>query len=274
MAMTEPTVEPFDVLGAGAGGPLSPPTAWIQGSGYLSYGGAIVIGTPPGGPKGPGTINLSDVFINGQAFDFSTVLPIAGGTMTGPLIQAADPVNPLGSATKQYADKMVPLAGGVMTGLLTLSGAPTAGGHATTKTYVDNAVAGAGAGTFVPLAGGVMTGLLTLSGAPTATGHATTKTYVDAADTARLQLAGGTMTGFLVLNANPTNVLGATPKQYVDGRTPITTDAPADNNYYSRVNNAWQINPGGIAIPDAPNDGTTYGRNSTAWTNTFDAGTF
>jgi hypothetical protein len=31
-------------------------------------------------------------------------LPLAGGTMTGPLIQAADPVQPLGSATKQYVD--------------------------------------------------------------------------------------------------------------------------------------------------------------------------
>jgi hypothetical protein len=31
-------------------------------------------------------------------------LPLAGGTMTGPLIQAADPVAALGTATKQYVD--------------------------------------------------------------------------------------------------------------------------------------------------------------------------
>jgi hypothetical protein len=31
-------------------------------------------------------------------------LPLSGGTLTGPLIQAADPVQPLGSATKQYVD--------------------------------------------------------------------------------------------------------------------------------------------------------------------------
>jgi hypothetical protein len=31
-------------------------------------------------------------------------LPLTGGTLTGPLIQAADPVQPLGSATKQYVD--------------------------------------------------------------------------------------------------------------------------------------------------------------------------
>jgi hypothetical protein len=34
----------------------------------------------------------------------SGYLPIGGGTLTGPLIQAADPVNALGSATKQYVD--------------------------------------------------------------------------------------------------------------------------------------------------------------------------
>jgi hypothetical protein len=41
------------------------------------------------------------------------------------------------AATKAYADTMVPLAGGTMTGALTLSGAPTVGLHAATKTYVD-----------------------------------------------------------------------------------------------------------------------------------------
>ena len=35
---------------------------------------------------------------------WATVLPIAGGTLTGPLILAADPTNVLGAVTKQYAD--------------------------------------------------------------------------------------------------------------------------------------------------------------------------
>jgi Chaperone of endosialidase len=35
---------------------------------------------------------------------WTNVLRLTGGTLTGPLIQAADPVNPLGTVTKQYAD--------------------------------------------------------------------------------------------------------------------------------------------------------------------------
>jgi hypothetical protein len=34
----------------------------------------------------------------------TTFLPLTGGTLTGPLIQAANPVNALGTATKQYVD--------------------------------------------------------------------------------------------------------------------------------------------------------------------------
>lgn len=46
----------------------------------------------------------------------------SGDTMTGALILAADPVTALGAATKQYSDLKLPLAGGTMTGPLTLSG--------------------------------------------------------------------------------------------------------------------------------------------------------
>ena len=58
-------------------------------------------------------------------------LPIAGGTLTGALVLAADPGAALGAATKQYVDGKVsaapylPLAGGTLTGLVTLSGPPT-----------------------------------------------------------------------------------------------------------------------------------------------------
>lgn len=65
-----------------------------------------------------------------------------------PLILAADPIVPLGAATKQYADKMLPLAGGTLTGLLnaqaasfagpvTLAANPTAPLQPATKQYVD-----------------------------------------------------------------------------------------------------------------------------------------
>ena len=56
-------------------------------------------------------------------------LPIAGGTLTGPLLLAADPSAALGAATKQYVDTKaglyLPLAGGTLTGALTLVGAPS-----------------------------------------------------------------------------------------------------------------------------------------------------
>jgi phage-related tail fiber protein len=52
--------------------------------------------------------------INGVAFDGtanitvadSTKLPLAGGTLTGPLILSADPVNALDATTKQYVDNL------------------------------------------------------------------------------------------------------------------------------------------------------------------------
>jgi Chaperone of endosialidase len=48
-------------------------------------------------------------------------LPLAGGTLTGALLLAADPTVALGAATKQYADKMLPLAGGTLSGPLVVT---------------------------------------------------------------------------------------------------------------------------------------------------------
>jgi hypothetical protein len=78
----------------------------------------------------------------------TSLVPLGGGTMTGPLILNANPGANLGAATKQYVDSgvnsvgnfaatMVPLAGGTMTGLLILSAPPTANLGAATKSYVD-----------------------------------------------------------------------------------------------------------------------------------------
>jgi Chaperone of endosialidase len=58
-------------------------------------------------------------------------VPLAGGTMTGPLILSADPLGALGAATKQYVDNTVgggflPITGGTVTGALTVQGAFTA----------------------------------------------------------------------------------------------------------------------------------------------------
>jgi hypothetical protein len=253
-SMTEPIAEPFDaVLGSGAGGPLSAPTPWIQYSGYLNYGGGIVVGAPTGGNQGNGTVNAQSFYINGTLVNLNNYLLLAGGTLTGPLILAADPTTALGAVTKQYSDTKVPLVGGTMTGPLILNANPAVALGAAPKQYVDSSVAN-----YVPLAGGTMTGLLVLSANPAVALGAATKQYVDSAVTTingtfanYLPLAGGTMTGFITLSADPTANLQAATKQYVDNKT-----------------------AGYIGIPDAPSDGSTYGRNNAAWTNVLDAGTF
>lgn len=280
--MTE--VSQFDaILGTGAGGPLAPPTAWNVYGTYVQYGGGVVVGSPTGGATGPGTINCADLFINGAAFDPGTVIMKTGGTLTGPLIQAADPVAALGSATKQYVDAakasagigiFLPLAGGTLTGPLLQAADPVAPLGSATKQYVDAAKASAGVGTFVPLAGATMTGFLVLNADPTTASQAATKNYVDNRITtvtgAYLLLAGGTMTGLLTLSGAPTAALHAATKAYVDSHTFV--DAPSDSQYYSRLNGAWAVPPGGLT--DAPSDGSTYGRLNATWSNVLDAGTF
>lgn len=57
----------------------------------------------------------------------SNYLPLIGGTMTGPIVLATDPVNPLEASTKQYVDDSIaaapylPLAGGTLTGQATFT---------------------------------------------------------------------------------------------------------------------------------------------------------
>ena len=103
---------------------------------------------------------------------WTPVLALAGGTMAGSLILAADPQQPLEAASKRYADTKLALAGGTLTGLLTLSGPPTATLHASTKAYAD---------TKLPLAGGTLVGPLTLQADPSQPLQSATKQYVDAA---------------------------------------------------------------------------------------------
>jgi hypothetical protein len=174
-------------------------------------------------------------------------VPLAGGTMTGPLILSGPPVATAGAVTKAYADAItssaaatyVPLAGGAMTGLLTLSGPPTAPLGAVTKAYADAIATSAGGA--VPITGGTMTGLLILSGPPTAALGAATKGYVDTAPNKLITLSGdisgsgtatiaallpnvnanvGTFQG-LTINAKG-QVTSATSVAYLTGNQPIT----------------------------------------------------
>lgn len=129
-----------------------------------------------------GAFNASQWTLIGSVNDLGgPYLPVAGGTLTGPLVLQADPSANLGAATKQYVDNKVvtggaiylPLAGGTLTGPLVLSGLPTVPNQAANKAYVDNT------GLWVPVVGGTMTGPLVLPADPTLPLQASTKAYVD-----------------------------------------------------------------------------------------------
>lgn len=101
---------------------------------------------------------------------------VAGDTMTGDLVLAADPDEDFEAATKHYVDNMtgagsaialkVSKSGDTMTGDLVLPQDPDQPLKASTKQYVDNTVSGASA-LCLPRAGGTLTGNLTLSGSTT-----------------------------------------------------------------------------------------------------------
>jgi hypothetical protein len=115
----------------GGGGPLPAHSPWQILSGYLCYPyGGIVVGAPPGGNKGLGTIHAQEVWANGLKLDMGGFLPVTGGTMTGALLLYGPPANALEAASKSYVDSTLsglssaylPLAGGIMSGPLTFNG--------------------------------------------------------------------------------------------------------------------------------------------------------
>jgi hypothetical protein len=57
---------PTNVYGLLFGGPLPASNPWINQGPYIQYGGGEVVGTPTGLGMGPGTINCSGYFLNGQ----------------------------------------------------------------------------------------------------------------------------------------------------------------------------------------------------------------
>ena len=92
----------------------------------------------PVGPVGPGVPEApADGVTYGRqnGTTWTGVLPLTGGTLTGPLLLAADPAVALGAATKQYVDghaplggPYLPLAGGTLTGPTTMTGGFTISG--------------------------------------------------------------------------------------------------------------------------------------------------
>lgn len=152
--------------------------------------------------------------------DFAaTTLPLAGGTMTGPLTLASSPMTSLQAASKAYVDSQVatalPKSGGTLIGALILASDPTVSSQASTKNYVDAQTANS-----LPKAGGTLSGSLTLAADPTAAFQAATKEYVDT----RVFRSGDTLTGPLILAASPISTLQAATKGYTD--TQIATALP------------------------------------------------
>lgn len=110
--------------GGGGSGPGGVPEAPADGTLYGRQDGAWLHAVD--------TAEL-DAAINTAPF-----LLIAGGSLTGPLLLAADPTQALGAATKQYADNnFLKLAGGTLTGPLILAADPTTALGAATKQYID-----------------------------------------------------------------------------------------------------------------------------------------
>lgn len=87
----------------------------------------------PTGPQGAPGVGFVEAPMDGGSYGrrnagWAGVLPLAGGTLTGPLVLAADPAVPLGAATRQFVQAQVaagaflPIAGGTVTGTTTFSG--------------------------------------------------------------------------------------------------------------------------------------------------------
>jgi hypothetical protein len=82
-----------------------------------------------------------------------------------PINLPADPTAAMHAATKQYVDKMLPLAGGTMTGPIVLPADPTANLQAATKQYVDARIAASGVSSFNTRTGAVTLSTADLTGA-------------------------------------------------------------------------------------------------------------
>jgi hypothetical protein len=67
-------------------------------------------------PNGPGAFNAANWSQAFTAANAANYLLLAGGTMSGPIVLAADPAAPMQAVTKQYSDLKAPLVSPVFTG--------------------------------------------------------------------------------------------------------------------------------------------------------------
>ena len=147
----------------------------------------------------------------------STLLPKTGGSLSGMLTLNADPTADLQAATKEYVDTRILRSGDTLTGALSLASSPSFPLQAATKGYTDAQIA-----TALPIAGGTLTGTLSLAADPILSLQAATKRYVDSQVATSLPLSGGAIIGPLTLGATPVAAMQAAPKQYVDGQVAMS----------------------------------------------------
>jgi hypothetical protein len=140
-----------------------PTTSWVNQAVSAAIG---AIPSPPSPPSpsnaapamdGTAAPGSSALYARGDHVHPSDTsrLALSGGTLTGPLVLAADPAAALGAATKQMVDLKAPLASPTFTGTVTIPAGAAISGYATT------AAVAAG---YLPLGGGTLTGGLTVGG--------------------------------------------------------------------------------------------------------------
>ncbi len=152
-----------------------------------------------------------------------TKLNKSGGTMTGTLVLAADPLNDNDATTKAYTDAGLALkfdkTGGTVTGFITLHAAPTNTMHAANKQYVDTGLSSHATDTGLHLVEGERLWLSAVVAGVTSTEVnrlAGVTSGVQEQLDSKLDKSGGTMTGFVTLHAAPTDNMHPATKQYTD----------------------------------------------------------
>lgn len=123
----------------------SPSDLWwdsVGGNLYIRYddgnSAQWVIAVNAGVPEAP----MDGLAYARQNFSWVPVLPLTGGTITGPLYLTGPFTNANQAVSKAYVDGLLDseflrLTGGVLTGFLTLMSDPVLALHAATKQYVD-----------------------------------------------------------------------------------------------------------------------------------------
>ena len=226
------------------GGPGQPPQAWIQvggvAGGAIKYDGAVIVpANVAGGPQGPGTLNVNDLYIKGIRLQnlVGGFLPLTGGTLTGPLVingpsnfqlgfgQTGQVLASDGSGNTYWTDTppggpYLLISGGTLTGALKLTDDTSlliGGGNPGQVLQTDGNsnltwVNPGGAGSLPPA--GPVGYLLATDGAETPywTADLPGGPYAPAVTGGYLPLSGGTVNGTLNITG-PFNVIGSTVQQ-------------------------------------------------------------